>query len=174
MFNTIELTIRLMSNNVYKNTFAEKINTSEPSKEEYDFYKKRILHMIKDMLKGTFPNENIKQLHIEYMNVIIEHIKRQDTTDILQKEHIQKEVDNVKKDLEPFDISISDKAVCRETISKKVTLDNFVTSTTCKDPKKLLSIPSKREINIKTEEHKTKGLKSNSVNLLKNDQSKCV
>lgn len=163
MFNANEVTIRLMSNNVYKHTLIEKINVDEPTKEEYDFYKKRILHMIKDMFKGTFPNENIKQIHTEYMNIIIEHFKREDTTDIIQKEYTQKEFNQeVKKDMKPFDITISDKAICKDTISKKVTLDNFVTSTH-KYAKKPLSIPSKREINIKTEEHKTKGLKCNRV-----------
>lgn len=171
MFNTNEITLRLMSNNVYKNTINENMNTQTPTSEDYSFYRKRILKMMKDMLHGNYPNDDIKKMHMDYTNVLIEHLKMQDITDIIQKEHrnndVQKQIHN--KEPYTFDLASADKGICKDTSSRTLTLDNFVTAKTTRTEKRI-SLPSKREIDIKTEEHKIKGIKHKKVNLVKNDQ----
>lgn len=173
MFNTNEITLRLMSNHVYKNTINEHTNTNTPTSEDYSFYKKRILKMMKDMLDGKYPNDEIKTMHMDYTNVLIEHIKMEDITDIIQKEHRNNEIDkSIQQPNAPgtFDLATADKSICKKPQPRTITLDNFVTATSAGSAKRI-SLPSKREIDIKTEEHKTKGIK---VNLLKSGQKKPV
>jgi hypothetical protein len=164
-----------MSNNIYKNALVENTDTIEtPTREDYNFYRKRVLHMIKDMFKGKYPNEHLKQIHMDYTNVLIEHLKMQDITDIIQKEHQESpNKTDIKPPLQPFDLSDTNKCMYQDNVPKTVTLDNFVTSTSSTELK-ASHLPSKRIVNIKTEEHKTKGIPTEKVNLLKSDQNICV
>lgn len=175
MFNTNEITLRLMSNNVYKHTITGNMNTQTPTDDDYNFYRKRILKMMKDMLNNNYPNDEIKKIHMDYTNVLIEHLKMQDITDILQKEHRNNDTEQKIQHGDPgtFDLATADKSICKDIPSRTTTLDNFVTATTTQTAKRI-SLPPKREIDIKTQEHKTKGIKQKKVTLMKNDQKTSV
>ena len=180
-FDTNKVTLMYLANSIYQEeaTKNEKNNLKE-KKEEEKFYRKRVFSMIKNMMKGKYPSENIKKTHKAYIYTLIEHIKMQDRCDLLQADYPQKITNNLNKQNhniniletipEETDLSEADALLMSNTSSKKQpTLDDFVNVRKViikqEDPP-----PRLKNINIKTEDHKTKGLKKNKKpEKIKND-----
>lgn len=160
MDDTTALTLKFMANSIYQEIFDKKAQVSRPSKEDYKFYKKRVFNMTKEMLKGDYPNENIKRVHMHYVDILIDYMKDQDRTDIIQKDYTKCDVLNkeIISNDKPFDISESAKFMMKEVENTKTTLDGFVLTkkVIIKEPQ---PIPIIKDINIKTDEHKIKGIK---------------
>lgn len=162
-FNTTEITLKFLANSVYQEMMEQRTAHERPSSEDYIFYSERVFNMMKEMLDGKYPNNDIKKEHLNYVDTLIEYMKSQDRTDILQQEyskqvsfskyeqHDDDDADNV------FDIANTDKGMMNIIESKQPTLDNFVLTkkVIIKEP---LPPPVIREVDIKTESHKTKGL----------------
>lgn len=81
------------------------------NKSDIKFYKKRIIHFTKELLKNEKQmntSNSIENTFYNYIYTIIEHFKEEDRTDILQREH-NNEVSNCnnkdKKLLNEYDIS---------------------------------------------------------------------
>ena len=161
-FNTTEITLKFLANSVYQEMMEQRTVCERPSSEDYLFYSERIFNMMKEMLDGKYPNNDIKKEHLNYVDTLIEYMKLQDRTDILQKEY-SKQVSFSKYEQHDdetdriFDIANTDKCMMNIIESKQPTLDNFVLTkkVIIKDP---LPPPSIREVDIKTESHKTKGI----------------
>lgn len=80
----------------------DKINGSKSIKDKINksdikFYKKRIIHFTKELLKNEKQDNihsniptNIENIFYNYIYTVIEHFKQEDLTDILQREHNSK------------------------------------------------------------------------------------
>lgn len=161
-FNANEITLKFLANNVYQELMEKK--DKNPSSEDCAFYKKRILNMVKNMLNGIYPSDSVKEAHMYYVNVLIEHMKVHDRVDILQKEYPKVSFD-IPSTLTLDDECVveSNKMMMKPTIHVP-TLDDFIHTKIVKI-KEPIVYPVKKEIDIKTEEHKIKGIKiKNTLN----------
>ena len=159
-FNTTELTLKFLANKIYKDMMDQKDIVERPTSEDYTFYNERLGFMIKDMLAGKYPNNDIKREHLDYMNVLIEYMKSQDRTDLLQTEHAKQVSFSKYEDdmsVKKFDIEDVDKEMV-QPVCNQPTLDDFVLTKKIhiKTPLPPEPHPKIRAINIKTESHKTK------------------
>ena len=160
-FNTTEITLKFLANSLYQEMMEQRTAVERPSNEDYSFYNERVSNIIKEMLDGKYPNDDIKKEHMNYVDTLIEYMKLQDRTDILQKDY-SKQVSFSKyeqhdDDNEVFDIANTDKCMMNISDCKQPTLDNFVLTkkVVIKEP---VPLPVIREVDIKTESHKTKGV----------------
>ena len=144
-------TLTYLSNPLYQ-TNIDKQTLILPDKEEQRFYRKRILSLHKDMLRGITPNKEIKQIHDNYVFALINYFKMIDKKDILQEEYDNLEIKSKEKNKE-FDIKKADSLLMEEQIP---TLDKFVKCIKYNnDP----IPPKQKKINLKTDKLRTKGVK---------------
>ena len=88
-FDTNEVTLKFLANGVYQEVMKDKNSKqTKPSKEDYKFYKKRVFSLHKEMLKGKYPTDNLKRIHMNYVNELIDYMKVIDRAEILQQEHL--------------------------------------------------------------------------------------
>lgn len=180
-FDTNKVTLMYLANSVYQEEAAkaEKVSDKE-RKEEEKFYRKRVFSMMKSMLKGKYESDSLKEAHKVYVSTIIEHIKCQDRYELLQSEYPPKTSKNISNKNtnhtigletipEEADLSEADALLMTNKSSEKQpTLDDFVEIRKMK-VKKEYSPPRRRNVNIKTEAHRTKGLRSKKPKKTKND-----
>ena len=171
------ITLQFFANSLY-NVDLEKTDCNF-SLQEKKFYKKRIILLTKQMLKEKYPTKSLQNIHTNYINEIIDYIKQTDTNDILQENYKSidtnkdtnkdKDIDNNNKNnINKDTTQCNDIDITKTTVSmfkknkrdknKIVTLDNFVKHTSKKSDPDLKNIPRIRNINIKTDAHKIKGL----------------
>ena len=159
-----------------KNIYKEEVDVCEKIK----FYRKRIISLFKDILKGDEkpPTNEIKEMHNIYVRTIIKYFEQVDKKDIIQSQHLienneNNEIyENNENDKSPEDIL--NEMVCGnvETIDeandimmrKKIeipNLNNYVISVNDKDVSgnNVRIIPHIIDINLNTPELKTKGVR---------------
>ena len=95
--NSIEHTsiLEYLTNPAYystlnKNNKANSIkatNDNNKNKEDTRFYRKRIIALTKEMLKGAIPSVRIKEAHDDYVNILVNYFKLVDKTDIIQDQY---------------------------------------------------------------------------------------
>lgn len=163
--NDIDLiTLEYMSNNTYshKQNSLNKNIDKKVSKSDRKFYRKRIIHETKNMLKNEFKNDVLKHEFNNYIFSLVTYFKLVDKTDIIQKDYedlnhndsmddSENEHENEKKDtpLDLINLNIAE--------NKKITLDNFVKSNKPKQPSYIF--PTQKDIDLKSPSLKEKGIK---------------
>jgi len=182
---TNDVTLKYLTNPYYQNVITARnkniVNNNEPgessiSKEDIQFYRKRIVALTKDMLKGINTNNEVKKEHEEYVHHMINYFKMVDRKDILQKEYIgegeEKKVDEDDNDDDGIDISNIKMEKVNELMMKKTikveNLNDFViiTNTTKKEGGE--EMPKKKEIDLKSPNLKTKGIIKKEKKKIKN------
>ena len=173
----------LINNLSYKNkkNFSSSCEIKEINNKDKKFYKKRILHITKEMLNNIYDNEikeDVLFYFNKYINVLIKHYKIKDKNDILQEEYKEFDLKNDdtiydNKDFENNEI-IDNKNILSEdnyflkhelnikNNKKKYNLDNFVIIKKNIEPQ--IIMPIKRIANIKNPILKTKGLQKKCIN----------
>lgn len=154
------------------NIVVNKTNDNSNLEKEIKFYRKRIYQITKDMSKGNYLNDNLKNTFENYISEIIYFLKQQDLEDIYQKEYIDiiDTIDNSNSYFVSNDVSLNryndlshniDKLLTISTKDNKSNLDNFIKkiNITTEVPSNL--IPKKKLVNIKDPSLRTKGLKKN-------------
>jgi len=134
--------------------------------EDIIFYKQRICKLTKDMCKGNYTNNNLKNIFINYASTIVYYLKQLDEKDILQSEYDNMEtLDNSNIELNDISnsnyltnniIDTNNLIINKPKISNN--LDNFIKKVNIVSTEKI--IPKKRIINIKDHDHKIKGVKT--------------
>ena len=134
--------------------------------EDTLFYKHRICKLTKDMCKGNYINNNLKNIFINYATTIVYYLKQLDEKDILQSDYDNIEtLDN--SNVELNDVSNNNYLTNNIIDTNKLiinkpkiinNLDNFIKKVNIVSTEKIL--PKKRIVNIKDEHHKTKGIKN--------------
>lgn len=153
---------------IISKTKKNQINNKVTNKEDIKFYRKRIIALTKDMLKGAIPSKGLKEMHDEYVNSIIKYFKIVDKTDIIQNQYNDSgEESNELKDHDDDDLNdiITESLTldeANELIMKKPiinsNLNNFVISTATQQADTRI-IPVKLEIDLNSPSLKTKGIK---------------
>ena len=153
-----QITLQYLFNpNLIVNT---EIDTSALQKD-IKFYRKRINQITKDMSKGTFLDNNLKNIFHNYVSEIIHYFKQQDLREIYQREYSDLSFNNENVDEnihENVDENIHENIDELLTIpSNPITLNNFVKKININSGPEI--IPIKKDINIKDPIFRKKGLK---------------
>lgn len=133
------------------------------------FYKKRVLDMTRRLFREEETNAQLIGFFNTYVKSCVNYLKFLDKSDIIQEKYGSMNVDeNQEKTINEIDASGDDIVIenvdyknCDYLFSKpedvkKLNLDTFVIKTVTNPPQKI--IPKRENINIKTKEHKTKGI----------------
>ena len=129
------------------------------NKEDKKFYKKRIIQLTKDLLKGKCDNNIINASFNAYIKTAIEHFKFIDKKEIIQEEY--KDLEKKKKmnnKIGEFKSIDSDKLMMKDVKNK--TNDNIKNFAVVKNKKKKekMKTPTQKKINLKTDKLKNKGV----------------
>jgi len=146
----------------------KKIN-SEKYKEKHNdyeknvkFYRKRILQITKDLLRGEEENQDVKRLFKNYSIELIEHFKFLDKKEIIQKDY-QGLGEKKKRVLKNFELENQNKLMMREkNNAEKKTIESFIDVKIKNKKEKKTYIPKKKVIDITLDEYKNKGVKKKS------------
>jgi len=144
---------------IIKKKKTDKTNTVD-NKDDIKFYRKRIIALTKDMMKGDVPSKGLKEIHDDYIKSIIKYFKIVDKTDIIQEQY-EKELslNNDNEDVASDSDTIEN---ANELMMKKPilnsNLNNFVISTSTQ-PSETRIIPVKLDIDLNSPSLKKKGLK---------------
>ncbi len=157
---TDNVTLTFLANPIYhRDVTRAAADNLAMNKKERKFYRKRLLTLNRELLKGTAEVEkSLQKAHDGFVRAAIHHFKMVDKKDILQKEYPpEEEAENEPVDLN-FDMMEANTSIMR-TVEPQPTLDSFVTTKTVK-----MDVgpppPKRKEINLKSEELRTKGVKS--------------
>ncbi len=137
----------------------KKIKEKEIKKKEIKFYKKRILQVTKDLLKGEQITEDVNSSHNDYIRTLIDHFKFIDKKDIIQEEYQNLNTDISLNIDNSFNMMEMNEMMIKKVEVKEVkTMDDYILKRKKKKEKKM-EIPKKKEYNIKDKKFKTKGLR---------------
>ena len=137
-------------NKVYKDSSFNLVE-----KEDFDFYKARILKMTKDILKEKEVDKKIKNSFLNFSKVCIDHFKFIDKSDIIQNEYDAIEKNKKKKN--NFSIDKSNNIIMKKPEIKKLKITDQIPIKTNITPEKVV-MPKKRVINLKDPSLKRKGI----------------
>lgn len=145
------------NSNSYKKTFGEKKEIKPLNdKEDIKFYRKRIIHLTKSLLKNeTTTTSSIKAAFDNYINEVIMHFEFVDKKDIIQKEYENYNEKDKKPNVD-FKLLEKDQLIMKDIKEKTKNINDFVIHKN--KPVKVLVPPKVKKINLKTDELKKKGL----------------
>jgi len=137
--------------------------------KEKRFYKKRILDLNKKLFRNEIDDCSMMNNFDMYIKGCIDYLKMIDTSELMQKQYQDfsnngsnsidldtcRDVSNIL--LSDGDFILYDHLMTNNDDVKKVNLDTYVVKTS--STKKQIILPAKQNVNIKTSEHKTKGIK---------------
>jgi hypothetical protein len=158
-------TLEYLTNPLYYKNRPKTI-TNELNKHECSFYKKRIVAITKDMLKGYYPSQHLEKIHKEYIQSLIHHFKRVDEVELIQQEYNDIDANVMGANvmganvLDPSNTEIIKSELNNEIMMKKnkpVSIENFVTKKVIQ-VKTDIPIPKKKVLNVNTPAHKIKGI----------------
>ena len=168
-FDATQITLKYLANSIYQETMdknKEQLNNLE--RKEIQFYKKRIYVFFKEMLKGKYPNDTLKVKHCDFVKCLIEHIKITDTSEIIQEHYNnfvpEKKIfnENIHEPTINNNLDV-DKKMFNVENNNKNTLEDFVQIKKVKiNAQEDLPYPKIKNINIKSENHRLKGVKCKS------------
>lgn len=164
--------LEYLSNPVYQTNVTKYETKKQPAAQndisDKRFYKKRIISLFKNILKGEKCPDDIKVVHDHFISLAIQNFKLLDKRDIIQKEYENITTDNASTVAPSINISNieehykkthilenADKSIMKE---KKInpSLDQFVER---KNPISSPIIPpSQKKINLRDPSLKTKGI----------------
>jgi len=135
----------------------KKIKENEIKKKEIKFYKKRILQVTKDLLKGEMITEDINSSYNDYIRTLIDHFKFIDKKDMIQEEYKNLNYDISLNMDNSFNMMEMNEMMIKKVEVKEIkTMDDYILKRKKKKEKKM-EIPKKKEYNIKDKKFKTKG-----------------
>jgi len=148
------------------------------------FYKKRIVDLTKRLFREEEEDTQLSHFFNIYVKSCVNYLKFLDKGDIIQEKYDSIDEANRIANLEKttkcnedgIEIESSEYENCDYLFSKpedvkKLNLDMFVIKTTTQTSHKIL--PTRENINIKTKEHKTKGIiKKKNINNIYEDSKK--
>lgn len=159
----------------------KKLCSVKDNAEEIKFYRKRIVSLFKEILKGTDEslNREIKEIHTLFVNASIRYFQMIDKKDIIQGQHQAQAQAQDQDHTEPkeetpedilnaiggstlYSIEEADDLMMRKTISVS-NLDNYVINTHANVSNDKRIIPMKLEVDLKASEFKTKGVQPKKV-----------
>ena len=157
-------TLAFFSNPLYLTMIQKKnIVGEEDNNNDVKFYRKRIISLFKDILKGEESTRDLKEMHTKFVKTAIKYFEMVDKRDIIQamNQHNNDVLDNsFGDDLLANTISVSEanEHMMRKTINVS-NLDNYVITNQDFIANDVRIIPVKMDIDLKDPALKTKGVK---------------
>jgi len=173
-----QITLDCLLNKETMEKHVMKQREKQINKEEFNFYKKRIYSLFKEMINNKHPEDlqpDVKYAYDTFIKASIHYFKIADNNDLLQEEykdvdillHISSDLDTTNSDC----VDDADKLLMRSVKMDIPTLDKYVIRTTVKKEENII-LPKSREVDIMIPELKNKGLKKNNINNLYEDEAK--
>ncbi len=142
-------------NIMHKYNKTQEINSID--KDELKFYRKRILMLTKDYLRGHKENNTLDNVFNSYANSVINYFKFIDKKEIIQEDY--KDIKQKKQKLDKsFKLTDENKKMMKQAKIETKTIKDFLPIVTREKPKKKVVIPKKKKFDIKNEKFRTKGL----------------
>ena len=130
--------------------------------KDIKFYRKRINQLTKDMIKGNFPNNDLKMIFENYTYELIYYFKQQDTKDIYQEEYLDLSLNkpNNNNNITNNEIESINNLLITNKNDSIPTLEKFVKKINITPDNNI--IPQKKNINIKDPKLRIKGVKNST------------
>jgi len=157
--NIDNITLEYLINPIHYGQYAKTPVVTANNKEQEEnliFYRKRILNITKQMLKGEFIDNSLHECFTAYANTIITYLQFIDKSDIIQEDYQNIESANPQNIKSVDDMSFADNMLIKKTTANNRTLDNFVNVVATTTESRI--IPIKKTINIKEPYLRNKGI----------------
>ena len=129
-------------------------------KSDIKFYKKRIIQLTKNMMKGEHVTNAVNKSYDGYMKSCIAYLKFLDTKDILQEEYIKLQEEDKQTKIEDIDKNIDNSLMNPTYLHKTNTITDYMNITTVSNaPKSETYLPEKKQLKLKDPQLKNKGVK---------------
>ena len=163
--NRIDL-LYLTNQNFIDKYNQKKINTqqNETLDDDIAFYRKRIFNTTKDLLRKKSVNSTVDSSFIEYCRELIKYFKFIDKKDVLQEEYKDLKEKKKKNIDHNFNLSENDKIMSKETKKTIRTIKDCIPIKVKTKPKQKRKYPKKKDVNIKDEKFRIKGLEKEKSN----------
>ena len=139
-------------------------------KADTKFYKKRIIQLTKDMIKGQHITNPVNKLFTEYIKGCIAYLKFLDTKDILQEEYEGLIISDDDLEIDEADKNVDNKLINPTYLHKQNKIEDFIDVKTISNlPESETYIPEKKAVKLKTPALKKKGVKEKKRKQKKNN-----
>ena len=169
-----QITLDCLLNKEIMEKYVMKQREKQINKEDFNFYRKRIFNLFKEIFSNNLPNNlspDVKYAYDTFIKSTINYFKVIDNNDLLQEEY-KDVLNDEKSEYIPEDININsidaDKLMMR-SIKMDITLDKYVKRKTTKKEENII-LPKSRDVDIKNPELKNKGLKKNITNIYEDNK----
>jgi hypothetical protein len=159
-----QITLDYLLNKETMGKHVMKQREKQINKEEFQFYKKRILNLFKELINNNYPEDlslDVKYAYDTYIKSTIHYFKIIDNNDLLQEEYKDVEFPSEIYE-ENLDVSgnfmEANKLMMRSVKMDLPTLDKYIKRSTSKKSDKVI-LPKQREVDIMNPELKNKGIK---------------
>lgn len=139
----------------------QKKDLQQISRNDLDFYKKRIFQLTKDMLRGEKINTKVNKAFVNYAQICIDHFKFTDKMELIQNDY--KDIKSPVNKKNTFNMKNSNDMMLRKKKPHRPRItDNIKIKSTriIKQP----VIPQNRNFNLKDPKFREKGLKKKNIN----------
>ena len=139
----------------------QKKDLQQISRNDLDFYKKRIFQLTKDMLRGEKINTKVNKAFVNYAQICIDHFKFMDKMELIQNDY--KDIKSPVNKKNTFNMKNSNDMMLRKKKPHRPKItDNIKIKSTriIKQP----VIPQNRNFNLKDPKFREKGLKKKNIN----------
>ena len=139
----------------------QKKDLQQISRNDLDFYKKRIFQLTKDMLRGEKINTKVNKAFVNYAQICIDHFKFMDKMELIQNDY--KDIKSPVNNKNTFNMKNSNGMMLRKKKPHRPRItDNIkIKSTRINTPP---VIPKTRNFNLKDPRFREKGLKKKNIN----------
>ena len=160
-----QITLDCLLNKETMGKHVMKQREKQINKEEFQFYKKRITNLFKELVNNDYPEDlspDVKYAYDTFIKTTINYFKVVDNNDLLQEEY--KDVEFPSEICDDNDLDLSgnfmeaNKLMMRSVKMDLPTLDKYVKRTTNKKSDNVI-LPKSREVDIMQPELKNKGIK---------------
>ena len=139
----------------------QKKDLQQISRNDLDFYKKRIFQLTKDMLRGEKINTKVNKAFVNYAQICIDHFKFTDKMELIQNDY--KDIKSPVNKKNTFNMKNSNSVMLRKKkpYRPRITDNIKIKSTRINTPP---VIPKTRNFNLKDPKFREKGLKKKNIN----------
>ena len=139
----------------------QKKDLQQISRNDLDFYKKRIFQLTKDMLRGEKINTKVNKAFVNYAQICIDHFKFMDKMELIQNDY--KDIKSPVNKKNTFNMKNSNSMMLRKKkpYRPRITDNIKIKSTRINTPP---VIPKTRNFNLKDPRFREKGLKKKNIN----------
>jgi len=160
-----KLNLLYLTNQTYQNRYNKLKNDKTQNTEnvivdeDIDFYRKRIFHLTKDLLRGKKMNTSINNSFRHFATVCINYFQFEDAKEIYQKEYENIKIIKKGPDTSFNQLEANKCMMKSEKPQEPRTIKDFLNvKTSYKEKRRRIPMPKRKNINYKNEKFRTKGL----------------